>query len=354
VRRANILYVGADSGTSRHRAQALRRLGNEVFVVDPSRLLPNRWLAEQWTWKTGALFIEDFIRRSVLDRIPRKDFDFAYVNGGELVGPALVRSLRERCEIVVNYNNDDPYGPRDGKRWRLYLQAISFYDLVVVVRECNVAEAFAAGARDVLRVYMSADEVAHAPRKPSNAECRKWSTDVAFIGTWMPERGPLLARLIDLGVPISIYGDRWHKAWEWPLLKAHLRGGGIYNDDDYAMAVQCAKICLGLLSKGNRDLSTTRSFEIPYIGGVLCAERTPEHLHLYREDKDAVFWSTPEECAGKCTELLRDHGRRLQIANDGRDRCIRNRTTNENVTAQILDAAFGLDRRQQAVVSQTK
>ena len=40
-------------------------------------------------------------------------------------------------------------------------------------------------------------------------------------------------------------------------------------------------LCLGLLSKGNRDLQTTRSLENPYAGGPLCAQRTSERLALY-------------------------------------------------------------------------
>jgi spore maturation protein CgeB len=153
----------------------------------------------------------------------------------------------------------------------------------------------------------------------------------------MPERGPFLAALIRLGVPLTIYGDRWHKAKEWKTLRPYWRGPGLRNDDDYASAVQAAKICLGLLSKGNRDLSTTRSFEIPLLGGVLCAERTSEHLQLYREDEDAVFWSSPEECAQKCMQLLNDEERRQRIANNGRERCVHNQTTNEHVLTQILD-----------------
>src|SRR3984893_15402741 len=99
----------------------------------------------------------------------------------------------------------------------------------------------------------------------------------------MPERGPFLARLIELGIPLTIRGNRWNKAKEWPLLENFWQGPGVYNDEDYAKAIQCAKVSLGLLSKGNRDQHTTRSMEIPSLQGLLCAERTREHESLYRE-----------------------------------------------------------------------
>ncbi len=187
---------------------------------------------------------------------------------------------------------------------------------------------------------MSADEVAHSPRPITKEDRDRWGSSVVFVGTWMPERGPFLARLIELGVPLAIFGDRWHKATEWPLLRKHWRGPALFADDDYAKAVQCAGVCLGLLSKGNRDLSTQRSFEIPHLGGVLCAERTPEHLNLYREDEEAVFWNGPEECAEKCRRLLGEPEWRELIAKNGRAKSIENRTMNEAIMANAISRAM--------------
>jgi spore maturation protein CgeB len=332
----SILYIGQNSGTSRHRALALTRLGCDVFIIDPAAFLLHGRIGTAWIWKTGGLLLENFIRRKVLASIPLVKFDLVYVDGGELLGPSLICDLKNRFGTVINYNLDDPYGNRDGRRWRLYLQAVPFYDLIVVVRDCNVAEALARRARKVLRVHRAADEVAHSPRKIDDQDRQRWATEVAFIGTWMPERGPFMMRLIELGVPISIYGDRWHKAQEWCALRSFWRGPGLYNDDNYAIAVQCAKVNLGLLSKGNRDLVTQRSFEIPYLGGVLCAERSPEHAMLYRDDEEAVFWSSPEECAQRCTQLLNSAEYRDRIRIKGHNRCIQNCTTNQHVLAQIL------------------
>src|ERR1700722_9118456 len=325
-----ILFIGRDSGTSRHRAKAFRRLGYDVSVIDPFSFFPRNRLVGLWTWHTGSRFLEEYVRRHVLARIPSHSFDLVYVDGGELVGPSLVLELKRRFGTVLNYNIDDPFSRRDGRRWGLYLQCVSLYDLVVVVRDCNVSEAFARGARDVLRVYMSADESAHSPRLLTQEDHRKWASEVLFVGTWMPERGPFMARLIELGVPLSIYGCRWDKAREWPVLRSSWRGPGLYEDDQYAKALQCAKINLGLLSKGNRDLSTTRSFEIPSLKAVLCAERTSEHIRLYKQDKEAVFWSDPEECARKCTLLLTDSDLRKRLATNGRRRCLQNRTMNQD------------------------
>jgi len=333
-----VLYVGPDGGTSRHRAHALRRLGHDVHVVDP-RVSVSRptWLA-RWTWRTGAFGLEGMLRRSVLSRVPPGAWDLALVDGGELVGPSLVWELRQRCGTVVNYNLDDPFGSRDGRRWRLYLESVPLYDCLVVVREINVTEAEACGARRVLRVFRSADEEAHAPSTLHARERVRWAQDVLFIGTWMPERGALAVELMHRGVPLAIYGDGWQKAREWLTIRPSWRGPSIYGTD-YTKAIRGAKACLGLLSKGNRDLHTQRSMEIPYAGGVLCAERTSEHRALYREGEEALFWSDARECAERCRELVADGMKRRELAEQGRQRCLDNGHLNERVMARILCAA---------------
>lgn len=332
----SILYLGSNYGNSGHRVLALRRLGHQVSVIDPRKFLPGNRVIDYWAHRTGALLLGAWIRQSVIRAVGSLDFDVTLVNQGELVNASLVEELRCRYGPVVNYNVDDPFGRRDGNRWRLYLKAVASYDLVTVVRECNVPEALAAGAQQVLLVTRGADELAHSPRDLSEEERMRWGSDVAFVGTWMPERGPFLARLIQLGVPLVIYGNLWKRAPEWPVLASHWRGPGLENSDDYARAIQTAKVSLGLLSKGNRDQSTQRSLEIPHLGGVLCAERTKEHLAMYQEDRDAVFWSTAEECAEKCRRLLADDEWRLRLAQSGRKRCLANKTTNEHLLANIL------------------
>ncbi len=338
-----ILYLGSKYGTSGHRAEALRRLGHQVELLDPWDFLPAarfpRKVISKLAFELGAGAFEPYVRTRVLASAAQHGFDIVWVNGGELFGASTVTRLREVAPTIINYNNDDPFGGRDRRRFVLYGKSVRQYDLLVVVREVNVTEAYAAGAANVLRVYMSADEIAHAPLPMTPQDEARWANDVVFIGTWMPERGPLLARLLALGVPLTIYGDRWPKAKEWPALRDAWAGPALQGAD-YVMAIQGAKICLGLLSKGNRDLHTRRSLEIPYIGGVLCAERTPEHLAMYNDEEEAVFWSTPEECAARCQWLLREHDLRERIARAGRARCKRNGLLNEQVMSQILRSAF--------------
>jgi spore maturation protein CgeB len=335
----SVLYVGSLDGTSLDRSQALRRLGHHVEHIDLRQLLPATLWIDRVIWRLGGQFLSPWILRSLPELLQDKKYDLCYVDGGECVSPRVIKLMRRHAPKIVNYNIDDPLGVRDVARFAAYRRSVSSYDLCVVVRAENVVEARQLGAKDVIRVYRSSDEIAHAPRAITREDAQRWHADVLFLGTWFPERGPFLLQLIELGVPLSIRGGHWQKAREWPALKPYFKGGQL-EGDAYALALQCAKVNLGLLSKGNRDLHTTRSLEIPALGGLLCAERTSEHIEMYKEGEEALFWNGAEECASVCLAALRDEERRKKIAAAGHARSIVNRNYNENVMRAVVDRVF--------------
>jgi spore maturation protein CgeB len=331
-----VLYLGPNSGTSKHRANAIRRIGHNVRIVDPELFVPTGRLLSKLHWETGGVLCESDVLRGLLNEIDGETFDVTWVDGGRYVGPMVVQELKKRYGPIVNYNVDDPYGHRDRFSWSSYRRAVRYYDLVVVVRECNVPEAKKYGADKVLRVYRSADEVAHVPVSMTESEVNEWKTDVLFIGTGFPERGQFMAELLAAGVPLTIFGNGWHRLKEWPRIKDAWKRPGTTDDPDYVRAIQSARICLGLLSKENRDLHTTRTMEIPSIGSLFVAERTAEHRYLYDEGSEAFFWSNATECAALCNSLLVAEDNRQNVAYNGHKRFIRNGHVNEQLARQLF------------------
>lgn len=334
-----VLFLGPADGTSGHRLNGFRRLGHDARQLDPRALLPPFASIDRFMRRIHPGPLAEWARSCVLRAIDTESYELAFVDGGALVGLRLVRDLQARGMRVVNFNHDDPFGRRDGALFGAYRAAVPGYDLVVVVRTENIAEARALGARRVLHHFRVADEVEHAPRALPEEIRARWKSEVAFVGTWMPERGPFLARLMDLGVPLSIYGNLWERAPQWRRLRRAYRGTGPIGRD-YCDAVQSARICLGLLSRANRDLHTTRSMEIPSLGSLLCAQRTPEHEALYVDREEAVFWNDADECARHCRRLLADEPRRAQIAARGRDRFLANGYRTERLLARVMEEAF--------------
>ena len=336
-----ILYLGDDTrhGSALDRARALSRLGHAVRVVNPHRALPaSRWL-NALHFRTGYRLCCRRVRRSVLAEVSSEQFDVVWVDGGFAVSRRLLGDLSRQAAWLMNYNLDDPFGSRDGRCWDTFRRSIPAYDLLCVVRVENLGEARALGARRVTRVWRGYDPVSHRPRKLDAADLKRWASDILFVGTWMPERGRFLAELICRGVPLVIYGNRWEKAREWPTLRRAWRGPGVVGAD-YVKAIQCAKVSLGLLSRGNRDQHTQRTAEIPFIGGLFCAERTDEHRQMFTEGREAVFWADAAECAGLCAWLLNHEVEREQIATAGGARVRALKLSNDEVMAKILNTLF--------------
>lgn len=335
-----IAYIGPAEGTSLHRANALRRLSHQVTIIDPWAWLgKSKWMS-RWLYNTGGAGVGLLINHRIQSEVKGTCPDLIWVTQGEFLDQNCLRLLRNIGKPIVNRINDDPFGDRDKRRFAHFLKALPFYDLIMVPREVNVTEAKKRGARQVMRFWMTADEMAHSPRELMQEEKLFYASEVAFIGTWMPERGIFLADLIDRGIPLSIWGDNWQKARDWLKLKPYWLGPGLRDDKSYSAAILSAKICLGLLSKGNRDLYTSRSIEIPALGGLFCAERTTEHLEMYEEGKEAVFWTGVDECAEICKELLANDARRMEIASKGHERALRNNLFNEPVLASIIETVM--------------
>lgn len=339
TKRHKILYLGDDTPhtTSQHRAESLRRLEHEVTVINPRSALPRSWLTGALGTRVGFWPFCSWVNRRLRRLIGDQYFDIAWVDGGADLSPGFHRWLRQRGAKIINYCCDNPFSPRDGRKWDLYRQSVRYHDLTVVVRESNITEAKRCGARKVRRVFMSYDRVAHAPLALTEDDKTLWASDVVFVGSWMPERGPFMVDLIKAGVPLSIRGDRWTKAPEYALLQQAYRGPAIWGED-YVKAIQSAKVAIGMLSKGNRDLHTTRSVEVPYIGGaVLCAERTAEHLHMLREGSEAMYWKNAEECALCCKRLLVDEGFRTSVVHAAHARILALQLDNDSIVRGILD-----------------
>jgi spore maturation protein CgeB len=342
---ARILYFGNtdESATSSHRANALERIGHHVITYDPYRKFKShfksKWL-EFIHSRTGYIFLQPLINKWVkqITKLSiKKRVDAIWVDGGEYLGLNSLKSLKQLDCPIILYNVDDPTGKRDGRKFATLRKNISKYNLCALMRDINISEYKAKGANDFIRVYRSYDEIQHRPYQNIEDISPEFRSDVAFIGTWMrhEKRDYFLLELLNKGLNITIWGDRWEKSPYWENLKSHYRGQSL-SGRDYVSAIQGSKICIGLLSKGNRDLHTQRSLEIPFAGGLLCAERTVEHLYLYNEGKEAVFWSNSEECAAICKHLLLDSENRENIRLAGMKKVRELKVGNEDVCRNIL------------------
>lgn len=342
-----IVYIGYGSSdtTSGHRASALGRLGHTVNIWDPLEVighLRGRGILRKIHDTSGQILLTSLVCRWLTTKLEGcSAVDCVWVNGGEFLSPKSLRMLASVAVPKVLYNNDDPTGKRDGNRFWQVRRSLPFYDMFVALRSPTAQEGKQLGAKRVFRVHFSYDEVFHAPLTLDEPLGRDFVSDVCFVGTWMRDecRDEFIHMLWRSGLNISIWGPRWEKSRFKDLVKACWRGPWI-SGRQYVQTISGAKIALGMVSKGNRDEHTQRSVEIPYAGGLLCAERTSEHMRMFKEGEEAVFWSSPEECIRVCRDLLANEDRRREIVANGMRKVRELKVGNEDVCRRILRGVF--------------
>ena len=331
-----ILYVGMAGGVCGMRAEALRSLGHHLVTV-PAEVPRGYWRFQLYRVGSRLGRPPDVLgaNRAILRAASRRMFDLLWVDKGRSIRPATlarVRALHPQS-VLVTYSPDDMMNPDN--QTAAYLSSIPQYDLHVTTKSYNVPELTERGARDAMFVDNAYDPATHRPLPLSAEEKQRYEAEVGFIGGFEEERAREMAHLAENGVPVTVRGYQWDQLPDRPsaLRVVNRRVDG----DEYAKAICGTKINLGFLRKINRDLQTTRSIEIPACGAFLLAERTEEHLGLFKEGEEAEFFSTREELLQKCRYYLEHDEKRERIAGAGRARCVGDDYSNAGRLRQVLN-----------------
>jgi hypothetical protein len=339
----HIVYVGplSPGATCRQRMRALQQLGHRVTPIDivPGELATKR-LSLAWRVRRRLFGEQDEARTNerllALEGAPP---DLLWIDKGLTVAPSTLDALRVRWPhaVFLNYSGDDMFNPRNQTpEWRA---SLPLFDLHATTKSFNVPELLAAGARSALFIDKGYSPEIHHPRTVTPAVRERFGGDVGFVGWPERERERSIRHLARHGIPVRVWGP-------WPRWKARPRvriEGRPLWDHDYATALSAFRINLGFLRRVNRDRQTTRSVEIPACGGFLLAERTDEHLRLFREDVEAVFFSSDDELLEKTRHYLAHEDERARIAAAGRRRCVEDRYSYDERLALLLRHA--LERR---------
>lgn len=351
MRKLKILYVGPDYPGSNGTCwrNAFQRLGHEVLTVDDERMIPEPStlagrIAKKLDKRPPQRAIKQLnahLARAINEFKP----DFTFYIKAYYVEPETLE-LSRRYGPNFAYMNDDMFNP-----WcqtHLFFENIQRLDVVFTTKSYNVREFHRHGTPLALYIANSYDPEIHFPAQPTAEERARLQGDVAFIGTFRVPRADFLARLAHLHqeLKLNVWGtgwnklsrfDHWHRWLAWKDLRACIRGRELWCAD-MGKAIQANLISLGLLCHENRDLHTSRTFEIPACGGFMLAERSEEHRLYFAEDKEAVYFQSFEEMLDKIRFYIGHDEARQRIARAGYERCLRSKAT------YVDRASFAIER----------
>jgi len=325
-----ILIVGAWAWPQYEEAFAygLRENGHEVTALAITHFFSGFWGRMQQAIPFPGLALLR-INRAVIKAVKKQAPDLVLFWRPTHILPATVRILSRKRVLLASYNNDDPFGPKlHGKApwhhaflWHWYIRCLPLFNYNFFYRSINCAEARAIGAShsEVLLPYFIPSK--DKPVELTHIEQKRFSTEVVFVGHYESDgRENRIRAIMNAGIKMKIWGGGY---WSRNVL------GELYDrlspivpaaGDDYAKALCGAKICLVFLSKLNRDTYTRRCFEIPACGQLMLAERTADLTRMFKEDKEACFFSSNDELVEKARYLLSNPQVRERIAQAGMQR----------------------------------
>ena len=346
-----ILYVGGMNGLSNtclHRNWALHKVANNVDEVNTS-LNPTSFLTRicyhLFFWRLPIRIPENNKENEkIREMVQKQHYDIVWIDKGHTIFASTLKYIKQvsPATIIVSYSPDNMALRHN--QTQQYLECIPYYDYIFTNKSYILNKMRKLGAKNIHFVNNSYEETFHHPYNLTEKEKKELGGDVGFIGMWEKERCESILYLADHGIKVKVFGNKvWNKYVNYsPNLEII---GHFLKGEDYSKSLQAFRISLCFLRKMNFDQQTTRSVEIPACGGFMLAERTGEHLAMFKEEKEAAYFSSNKELLDKCIYYLNHEEERNKIAKAGYNRCISSDYSNLGMIKKCINYIFSKENK---------
>ena len=343
VTRRRILYVSTFGfpGTTTFRFEAMRRIGQDVVPFEfrkyEPRSRPLRTFRSRFPFGPLVSKINQDLVRAVRASRP----DVVWLDKPTLFTRDTMEAIHAAGARIVFYIQDGPFGPRNDGVWRQFYRVFRMADLHCLVREADVARYREWGLPFIKTMFSFDPAMQYTP--PEGWSDANRDREISYIGHPHEERPEFLRTLAKkYNVPLSINGNLWQEKLGEENLP-NLRIGGHLGPDQYREAIWRSKINLSFVTKANEDDIAHKAVETAACGGFLLTLRTPGHEACFAEDREAVFFSSVDECADKARFYLSHPDLREVIGRRARERAVRSGYDNDTQLARILNRLDGRD-----------
>jgi len=312
-----ILYIGPNikGSTTDKRISALMELKYKLNIIDTCQFYQLRTsMLNAIQIRIGKGPIYKNILSSALYEINKFKPKYLIIENGYLFNKnSLVKIKKNYPELKIIYLTVDSIKTKTYQK-SFFLQTLCLYDYVITTKNNDIDIYKEYQTQKIIFSYQGIDEMNLGDYNLSTEE-QFLKSEVVFIGDYRKERARSLKFLIKNNIPLKIFGFNWNKDNFFRSLNIKP-----VMDDKYYKALNNSKIALCFLNQQVGDTYTTRSFEIPASGTLLLAEETEDHKNLFKENKEAIFFSNDNDLLKKINYYLINHKERKEIAKCGKDR----------------------------------
>ena len=309
--------------TARGLAGGFRALGWDVAEVDILQfVLRGRGLlsrgAARLLWRNAiAEFNAEILRRAELNRIEL----FLTVKGVSITSRTVERLRAMGTRVVVFY--PDVLFDHPG----VDLAALAAADLIVTTKSYHAAwldRMVGPGRHSFVHHGYCSD--AHLPRYQDGVVPYRW--DIGFIGNASPYKADHLAAVVRAfpDARIAIIGNGWDKVPLHTTLAPYVLGDALIGDY-FSRALEQTRINLAVHhgpigQDGWQDLTSTRTFEIPAVGGFMLHVDNAEVRALYEPGYEIGIFADIPSMIEQIGHYLTHEDERAAIAAAGHRRCV--------------------------------
>lgn len=248
--------------------------------------------------------------------------DIAIITGGHRISAETIHRLKARGVLCVLWTIDPP----------LYFQPIldvaPFYDHVF----CQGTEAIEllnkTGIRGAQWLPMACDPEYHYPVEFSSAEKDQYGCDVAFVGSYYPERVNLFQKLSDFD--FAIWGPGWDNLSPDSPIRRCVRGAHT-TPAEWLKIYSASKIVLATHYHDPQNRfpvyqASPRVFEALACRAFVLCDDQRDVFSLFKDGKDIVRFFDSADLTEKVRHYLAHPEERDKIAAQGYGNVLNNHT----------------------------
>lgn len=299
--------------------KAIKTLGHELFIFnDRQHIIPGRIRKHiQWLNKIDLLNIN----KNIISLALRKRPDIIIVTGGHRITGSIVKKLKENGIITVLWTIDPP------RNFQPLIDVAPLYDHIFCQGNEAVELLDKAGISGAQLLPVGCDPDHHYPVESTPEEKKQYQTDIAFVGSWYPNRMEILESISDYD--LGVWGPGWQKTPESSPLKKRVKRAGDVLPEEWRKIYSLCKINIVIHYQDDKITcyqASPKVFEVLACRGFLLGDDQKDVTVLFERGKHLETFKTIQELKEKIQYYLSHPEERKIIAEAGYKEVLKNHT----------------------------
>ncbi|WP_019499463.1 glycosyltransferase [Pseudanabaena sp. PCC 6802] len=279
-------------------------------------LFPNS-LLNRAAWRVAWQPLAKLANQKLVKMADRFQPDLTLVISPLLLHPDSILAIKQHGLAFVFFT-DNPVDAHRTHTNSWVRRGFPLWDAAFIWSQELVDRLLANGVKRAFFHPFCSDLEYHFPKRQQNP-----IYDVAFIGNWDASRKREQYLKAIANYRLGLWGSNyWNTHCQEPALKGLCQGMCSYQEIPEVLG--SAKIGLNILRPQNEDGHNIRTYEIPATRTLMLSERSSTLLKLFGEDREAVYFSHPDELKQKVDYLLQNPALMTSIAEAGYKKALEN------------------------------